>query len=172
MLGIQHRHCTRHLVTRQVVVADDEVYASFLGVVHLFHSLDAAVEGYHKLDTRLVGIVDALIRDAVALALTVGHIKVYVSVQLLEVGVNQRYGRRSVDVVVSVDHDAFLFLYSLVDAVYRLSHALHQEGVVNLVEPRAEEFPCLLKCRNSTLYKQCGDYSVYAQRSSKFVNSL
>ena len=90
----------------------------------------------------------------------------------LEVGVNQRYGRRAVDVVVAVNHDAFSVLDGFVDAVNRLSHSFHEEGVVNLVQPRTEEPPRLLKRPNSPLYEQCGDDSVNAKRCSKIFNSL
>ena len=172
LLGVEHRHGARHLVARQVVVADDEVDATLLGVVHLLHGLDAAVEGYHQLHPRLVGVVDALVRNAVTLAFAVRHVEVYVSVQLLQVAVKQRHGRRSVDIVVAINHDSLLFAYRLVDAVHRLSHALHQEGVVDLVESRTEEFACLLKRRHTPLHEQCGDNSVYAQRCCKFFNSL
>ena len=163
LFGVEHGHRPRHLVAGQVVVADDEVDAVAGGVVHLFHGFDAAVEGYHQLHTGLARVVDALVADAVAFAFAVGDVEVYVAVELLKVGVHQRHCRRAVDVVVAVDHDALFLLYGLVDALYRLRHALHEEGVVNLVEPRTEEPAGLLERRNAPFYQQGGDDSVNAK---------
>jgi hypothetical protein len=62
--------------------------------------------------------------------------------------------------------------YGFVYAVDCGAHAFHEEGVVNLVQTRAEKSACLLEGGNTALYKQGGDDSVNANRSSKFFNSL
>ena len=172
LLGVEDGYGFWHLVAGQVVVADDEVDAELLGIVDHLHGLDATVEGDDQLDIRLAGVVDTLLRDAVALAFAVRDVEINVWVQFLKVGINQRYGRRAVDVVVAIDHDAFLSPNGFVDAGDGLFHALHEEGVVNLIQSRSEKTSCLLKRGDAPLYEQSSDVFVNAQRCRKFLNSL
>ena len=45
-------------------------------------------------------------------------------------------------------------------------------GLVDLIQSRTEEAPCLFKGGDTPLYKQDGNVFVNAQRCSKFLNSL
>ena len=155
-----------------MVVADDEVDAVLRGIGHLFQGLDTAVERDDEFHPCLAGIVDTLVGDTIAFTFAVRDVEINIVVQLLKVGVDQRDGRRTIDVVVAIDHDALPCSYRLIDAVYRLSHTFHNERVVNLIQPRAEKTPCLFKGRNTPLYQQGSNDSVNTKRCSKIFNSL
>ena len=105
--GVEDSHGVGQLVVGHVVVADDEVDAFALGVCNLLHGLDAAIEGDDERDAVLGGIVDTLVGDAVTLVVAVGDVVVEPRVEILQELVYQRYGRRSVHVVIAINHNLF-----------------------------------------------------------------
>ena len=151
---VEHGHGGGHGLVGDVVVADDEVDAQRAGIGDLVDGLDAAVEHDDESDAHLGGVVHPLARDAVSLVVAVGDVEVHVRVELAQETVDQRYGRAAVDVVVAVDHDAFLAPHGLVEAVDGGVHVVHQERVGQFGELGAEETARLGRRRDAAAHEE------------------
>ena len=159
-LGVQHRHGLREFLLRQVVVADYHVYSLAAGVLHLLNGLDAAVQGDYEVHARLRGVVDALCGKAVALVISVGDVEVHFRGEALDEGIDQRHGGGAVHVIVSVNQDFLSAGYGVAHALDGYVHVLHQEGVVQVVQRRAEEGAGLLEGLHSPLDQKVGQDAV------------
>ena len=137
--GIKNGNGRRQFIVGHVMVAYDEVDAETLGIGYFVNGLDAAVEDYDELYTRLLGIVDALLAHTVALVVTVGDVILDVGVELLYKLIHQRYSRASVYVVIAIHQDALLAPHSVVKAVDGQVHILHEERIDKVGQLRMEE---------------------------------
>ena len=81
-LGVKNRHSVRYAVVRSVMVADYEIHAALLGVVHFLNSLDSAIKRYDETTAVLHCIIDSLIRYARALVVAVRQIEQQIRVKL------------------------------------------------------------------------------------------
>ena len=122
-----------------MMVADDEVYAKRLGILHLLDCLDAAIEDDDEFHTCFLGIVYTLVANSISLLVSVGNIIVDVGIELLQELVDQSDGGTSVDVVISIDKNPFLTSHGIVEPVYGHVHVLHQERVYQVGELWPEE---------------------------------
>ena len=158
--GVEDGNGRRHFVVRHMVVADDEVDAKALGVCNLVYGLNAAVEHDDKRHACFLGIVYAFVADAVSFLVAVGYVIIHVGVELLQELVHQCHGCAAVDVVVAVDHDAFLAAHCIVEPVYGQVHVVHEERVVEFVEHRAEKPLGSRLCPYASLQQQvCKDWA-------------
>ena len=131
-MGVQDGGGVREDLIGNVMVADYEVYAQFLGVCNLFDGLDAAVQDYYELDAAFGCVFYALHRDSVSLVVAAWNVVLDVGVVVLQVFVDQGHGGGAVHVVVAVEHDSFLGAHRGVQAVHGLVHVGHQERVVQV----------------------------------------
>ena len=161
-LGVQHRHGLRKRFLRKMVVADNHLQALAAGVFDLVDGLDAAVERDDELEAAVRGPVDALVGHAVALVVAVGNVEIHLVGETLDEGIDQRDGGRAVHVIVAVDQDLLAGGDGAVQPLHRLVHVLHQEGIVEGVQRRAEEGARLLESLDAALDKQLGQHLVDA----------
>ena len=171
-LRIQDGHGRRQYLVGHMMIADDEVYAEFLGICYLFYGLDATVEHYNQFDTGLLGIFYSLSADAITLFLAVGDVVVDIGIELLQEFIDQCYRRTPVDVVVAIYHDALFAPHGVVQTVYRDVHVIHQEGVYQLVEHRTEEAFCRTFRLGATLYEQTGQDRTHPNLLGQFPSRL
>ncbi len=144
-LGIEHRRRPGDPIPRQVVVADDEIDAQRFGILDLFARLDPAVQRDDQLHAGRSRGLDPLDRDAVALGVAVGDVERQLGVpQTLQERIHQCHGRRSVHVVVAVDHHFLLLSDGLFDPGHRPIHVLHPERIVQVFEPGFKKLTCFL----------------------------
>ena len=162
--GVEDGGGRGQLIVRHVVVADDEVDTLFLGIRHLFHGLDAAVQHDDQLHARLRSIIHSFHRHAVALVVAVRNVIVDVGVILLDELVDQCHGRSAVHVIVAIDQYSFFPAHSPVQAFHGRIHVLHQERIVQLGKLGTEELPRGLDRGDATLHQQPGQYRADAQR--------
>ena len=101
-LGIEDGHRRRQLVIRNMMVTDDEVNAPFLGIGNLCISLDAAVKDDNQPNTGVMGVIDALIADAISLLVAIGDVEVDVGGKPLEETIDEGHSRAAIDIVVSI----------------------------------------------------------------------
>ena len=121
------QHCIGHMM-----VADDEVDTQILGVSNFLNSLDATVQYDDEFHARFVGEVHTFLRNAISLFVAIGDIVVEIGIILKEEFINQRHGRTAINVIIAVDHDAFLASYSIVESANRPLHIVHQKRVVKI----------------------------------------
>ena len=147
-----------------MVVANDVVDTLLFGIGHLFGRFDAAIERDHKAHSLACGVVYTLDRHAITLVITVGNIEPQVVVsQPSEEGVDQRYGRRSVHIVVAINHNLLTVFDGTFDSLHSAIHILHQERIVQLFELRVEESVCFLNGVYASLYKQVRQHRGYGK---------
>ena len=140
LFRVEYRHGGRYLLSRQMVVTDDEVDSELVGIGHFLDGFDAAVECDDEVYSVLFGIVHAKFRDAVPFRITVGYVEEQLfHPHLAKENVNQSHGSGSVHVVIAVDHDFLTARHGFVHPAYRLLHILHQERVVQVRQLRTEE---------------------------------
>ena len=82
--GVEDSHSPRKSVVGSVVVANDEIDAKRRSIVDLLDGFDATVERDDERDVVLLGVVDAIFRDAIPLFVSVGDIEV--ELRRLDVG--------------------------------------------------------------------------------------
>ena len=157
-----------------MVVTDDEVDPTLVGIVDAFVGLDAAVEGDDQLEAIFGGIVDAFEGDAVAFLIAVGDVKLdfLLLEERLEIGVDHRYGRGAVNIVIAVNQQLFIVVDGLQHAVDSLVHVLHEERIMQLGERGTEESLGFLVVGDSALDKQSGKVLVYIEHLDNFGNLL
>ena len=131
-LGVQYGYGGRENFIGHVVVADDEINAFFFGVCYFVYGFDAAVQHYNQAYTGFGGIVHAFGRNSIPLIVAVGYVIVYVRIELLNELVDQRYGSRSVHIVISINQNTLFLSHCLVQAFYGHIHILHKERVVQI----------------------------------------
>ena len=128
-LRIEYGHSRWHHIVRNVMVADDEVYAKTLGVFYLLDSFDAAIQDNDEFYTCFVRKVYSLFAYSIAFVVSVWYVVINVGIKLLQKLVHQCYSRASIHVIVSIDHDALLSSHSIVEAINSDIHILHQEWI-------------------------------------------
>ena len=128
-LGIEDGHGIRHHVVGHVMVADNKINTYALGISNLLDGLDATVEDDNQFHTRLFGIFQSFLADAIPLVVTVGDIVVNVGIELLKKLIHQCYRRAAVHVVVAIYQYPLLSSHGIVEPVYGYVHVLHQERV-------------------------------------------
>ena len=116
-----------------MVVAYDEVDTHAFGVGHLFHGLDATVEGDNQFHTCLLSIVDAFYRDTISLAVAVGDVEVDVAVERLQIRIDKCDGRGAVHIVITIYKDALTAPHRVIDTSNGAIHVLHEERIMQLV---------------------------------------
>ncbi len=147
------------------MVADDEIHALSLRIGYLLRGFDAAVEGDDERHPLAGGVIDSLDGDTVPFGVAVRYVKEQVAVaDVPQELVDQRHGRRSVHVVVAVDHDLLLVADGCLDTLHGAVHVLHQEGVVEVRELRIEKRMCLLFGVYASLYEQVSQHGRNPQR--------
>jgi hypothetical protein len=161
-LRVEHRHGIGQCFARKVVVADDHVHAPCVGMVHLVHRADAAVEGDDERKPVVGRKVDALGAHAIALAIAVGNVEVQVA-QVFQEAIDQGHGRGAVHIIVAIDEHLLAIAKGAHQAVNGLVHVLHQEGVVEVVERWAEEIPCRLKVCDAARHQHAGHILAHLQ---------
>ena len=103
--GIEHSHGGRQFVVGHVMVANDEIDAPLIGVGHLVDGFDTTVERNDQRDAVFDGIVDAFVRNTVALVVPIGNIKIdcrRVGSQKL---VDERYSRCTVYIIIPINQN-------------------------------------------------------------------
>ena len=140
------------------MVADDKVDAHLLRLSNLVDGLDATVEDDDQLHSCLGSMVEALLADAVALFVAVGDVILDVGVELLQEAKDQCYGSTSVDIVVTINHDALLAAHRVVQTVDGNIHVVHQERVDQLAEQWTQESLCCRLRAYATLDEQLGHH--------------
>lgn len=141
-LGVEDGHCRRHHLVGHVVVADNEVYALFLGISYLLDGLDTAIEDDDKFHTSLLGIVYSFLAHTISFVVSVGDIVFNVGIETLQEFIHQRNSRASIYIVVAVHHDALLASHCVVQTVHGHVHILHQEGIDEVVQLWTEVTLC------------------------------
>ena len=66
-----------------MMIADNKIYAQFLGISNLVKSLYTTIQDYYQLYSALISIVNPFVAHSVAFVITVGNIIVYIRVKLL-----------------------------------------------------------------------------------------
>ena len=74
--GIQNSHCRRHHLVGHVVVADNKINTSTLGIGYFIDSLNSAIEDDNQFNTCLVSKVNSFLADTISLIIAVGDIVV------------------------------------------------------------------------------------------------
>ena len=162
-LGIENGHSRGQDLVGNVVVADDEIDATLLGIGDFFDGLDATVQDDDEAHTGFGGIVDTAFRHPVTFFVAVGDVVVDVAVIATDESIDQCHGGDAVDVIVTVDHDALLARDGEVEAFDRHLHIVHEERVVQVGELRAEESACGGGCVDTTLAEHAPEDGVHAQ---------
>ena len=156
-----------------MVVADNEVDALFFGVCNLIYGLDAAVEHDNQFYPAFVSIVDSFDRHAIPFFVTVGDIIVDIGIILLQELVDQCYGRATVYVIISINHDSLLASQSFVQALYGPVHIGKHERVVQPCERGTEEFLGIRHRRDIAFYQETtenrADVQLFGQSLSRFL---
>ena len=153
-LRIQNSHCRRQGIVGHMVVADNEVDTAALGILYLVDGFDATVEDDYQLHPIVGGIIDYLARYAIALVVACWNVKVNLRIKILQIPVHQGNCCGAIYIVVAIHQDFFFRAHCAVDAVHRLVHVGHQEGVVEVTQRRVKEFLGLFDRRDATLHEQ------------------
>jgi len=91
-----------------VVVANNEFNAQRLGVLNLFHGLNAAVQGDDQRIFLIVCVINALMGNAIPFAVSVGNVISDVGGVLLQKLENECHRGRAVHVVITINQNALL----------------------------------------------------------------
>ena len=141
-LHIQNRNGIRDRVAWSMMVTDDKIHTDGASIRHLLHRLDAAIQGNDERAALFLGSINTFGRDAVALGVAVGDIIDEVIREAAQEGVHQRYRRRTIHIIIAIDHDMFLIIYGAAKAVHSGGHIPHQEGVMEAIERRTDISAC------------------------------
>ena len=114
-----------------MVVAYDDVDSPFGCVVQGFEILGSAVERDHQGEAVFRSKPNALQADAVPFFVAMRDVGFYLSSNALEVASDHGNGRGPVNIVITVNQDAFLVFDALVEADHGLLHVFHEQGVVH-----------------------------------------
>ena len=151
-LRIEQRHAIGSLTSRQVVVADDDVDAQLGCLLDHQYLFRPAVERDQQGTAALLGEVQCLVRDPAPLRVAVRYVKLEQRRDLSQVLVYQRHGGRPVDIVVAVDQYPLLITDRLIDPPDCCVHILHEEGIVQLAQPRLKEVLRLIDAPHPPLH--------------------
>ena len=77
-LGVQHGNGLGQFAVGDMMVANDEIYALLVGVIHFPDCLDTTIEHYDQLDSCPIGIVYTVECHAIPLVVTIRHVIVNV----------------------------------------------------------------------------------------------
>ena len=154
-----------------MVVTHNHINSPLLCILHLLHSLDAAVKCNKKGISTFMSPVNSLVGNAVPLIIP----HRYVVLQILGKGTQEciykRNCRCAVHIVVSVNQNFLVVLNSFVHTLYRLLHILHQERVMQHLEVWPEECPRLLVCCNAPLHQKVRQHRICSQFLSQTAHS-
>ena len=154
--GVKYGHSWWHHVVRDMMVADDEIYAKTLGIFYLLDSFDAAIQDNDEFYTCFVRKVYSLFAYSIAFVVSVWYVVINVGIKLLQKLVHQCYSRASIHVIVSIDHDALLSSHCIVEAIYSDIHILHQEWIDEIRQLGAEKPLGCRFCRNASMDEKFG----------------
>ena len=154
-----------------MVVAHNHIYSPLLGILYLLHRLDSAVEGNKKGISPFMGPVNSLVGNAVPLVIPHRNVILQVLGKGTQKCIYKGNCRCTVYIVVSVNQNFLIVLYSPVHTLHRLLHILHKERVMQHLEVWPEECPGLLVCCNAPLYQKVGQYGVCSQLMGQTAHS-
>ena len=124
-----------------MVVADDEVDMLLIGVRDLIYGFYTAVERDDQGTSFLLGGVDTFGGDTITFGVAVGNIIDEVIRLCAKEGVHQRHGRGTIDIIVTIDHNALVGINGAAEPVYRCAHVAHQERIVQTIQRRTNIRP-------------------------------
>src|SRR5579872_2512380 len=101
--GIEYGYGFRQFLSGKVVVADNKINRSQIRVSNFINRFDAAVKCYDQAKPIFGCIVYPIGGYAISFAVTVGYIIFYIIIYLFEKTINQRYGRSTVDVIITIN---------------------------------------------------------------------
>ena len=165
---VQDGSSLRQHIVGHVVVADDEVHAQRLGIGDFLHRFDAAVQNDDEFHAALRCHLNAFVGDAVAFVVAVRDVVVNVGIVLSEELIDECDGGASIDIIVSIDKDSFLFSHGFVESVHGFIHVVHQERVVERGQLRTKELRHLRGCSHSPFVEQSSESRMNACRGCQF----
>src|SRR5574344_363781 len=136
--SIENCHSGGKCFVRNMVVANDKVYAFILGILNLFYSLDATVKHNHEFHSLTLCIIHTTPGHSISLLASIGDIAFHIGIKLGDTPIYQSHSRTTVHIVVTIYHDAFTLAHCLIQSLYGLLHILHEIRVVKFLKLRTE----------------------------------
>ncbi len=113
-----------------MMIADNKINAMVLGVLNLIYGLDPAIQCDDQGRSRFPRIIYPLCGNPVTFIVAVGDIKINGFVKGSQEGVDQGNRSSTVYIIIPVDKDLFLFLYSSPYPFNSYFHIFHQERIM------------------------------------------
>ena len=108
-----------------MVVTNHEVDTKRRSIFNFFDGLKSTVQCNNELEAILSCVINSLNRNTITLVITIGDIKFYIVMELLQELIYQRDRSSSINVVISIDQDLFIMTHGFCKSFYSFVHIGH-----------------------------------------------
>ena len=108
---IQYRYGLWSDVSGRMMVANDEIDTNAIGILHFFYGFDAAVQCNDKRASFFFCGINSFGGNTVSFGISIGNIIDQIIGLRTKKGIHKCYGGSAIHIVVSINHDSFMFVY-------------------------------------------------------------
>ena len=160
---VDHREGVRQFGARLVMIRDDQVDAQLPGARRGLAGANAAVDRNDQPRAVLLQTIDGRGLQTVTIPETLWNEMHDVPAKQLQGAAQYDRGRDAVYVVVTMDGDPLFRSDGIADPVDGRRHPREPERIVQIVQPRREESPRVVRCAKAANAQQAGRDSRHAE---------